>query len=397
MEHNKNSESPPGASTPATGTGLFYKDGREIPPTHPDHGPMHLIPRQEDGSIAAYYYCSKAELYDAQVPAPPPRRQRRDGFTPERQAQFLDYVRGGASGREAARMVGISHTTAYNLHNSPDGAAFARAWDEAARVTDIVLEDTGYDRAVNGQEEVVYYKGERVGTRVKYDNNLLMKLLRARLPLKYAPLSEIEGWLRHRGIAPPADVDGALDRLREAEAGWSSRLPGEEKPARLPDQTAAAPTVHPERVEGPSCRSGQEDEDGPSTDPGRTNQESEDASVPSMSSTSPGTVPTENPAAASTSSTSPGTGQQEDPAAASTSSTSSETGQQEDLAAASTSSTSSTSSGTGQEAADSAMSSASTGIEPEAPSADRGAKPPDPDDGSLLYYRPPPRPRLTSL
>jgi hypothetical protein len=369
MEHSKNSGSPDDPPPPAQGTGLFHKDGTEIPTTHPDHGPMHLIPRQEDGSIAAYYYCSKAELYDMQVPAPPPRRHRRhrrDGFTAERQAQFLDHVRGGASGREAARKVGISHTTAYNLYNSPDGAAFRAAWDEAAKVTDIVLEDTAVDRAVNGQEETVYHKGEPVGVRWKYDNNLLMKLLRARLPLKYAPLSEIEGWLRHRGIAPPADVEGALDRLRAAEAEWGSRLPGDKHPARLADETNSPDrsvrpepdrSVRPELVEGPPPPSEEEKEDGPSTGSGRAEADADTPSLRSTSSTSPGTGQAEDPVDASMSSTSPGTGRAEDPADASMSSTSS---------------------GNGQDA-----------VQPGA-----GADAPAPDDGSLIYYRPPPRPRL---
>lgn len=345
MEQSQNSES--SDDPPGEGTGLFYKDGTEMPPTHPDHGPMHLLPRQEDGRIAAYYYCSKAELYDAEVPAPPPRRQRRDGFTPERQEQFVEAVRGGACGREAARLVGISPTTAYNLYNSPDGAAFHAAWDEAARVTDIVLEDTAFDRAVNGQEEIVYHQGQRVGVRWKYDNNLLMKLLRARNPLKYAPLSEIEGWLRHRGIAPPADVDGALERLRAAEAEWGSRLPGEEAPARLADQPAAAALLHG-GGRGPGLP---EEETGPRLSPGNVAKSSQ----PLDRSTS---APEEAPEA-STSSTSPETGQPEDAADASISSTSSGNGQ-EDLR----------------------------------PDADPQ---PAPDDESLGYYRPPPRPRLTSL
>jgi hypothetical protein len=367
MEQKPNTKAPAAQSLPAEsapakaqGSGLFYKDGREIPPTHPDHGPMHLLPRQEDGTFAAYYYCSKAELYDARIQGPPPRRHRRDGFSAERQEQFLEHVRGGASGREAARKVGISHTTAYNLYNSPDGAAFRAGWDEAAKVTDIVLEDTGFDRAVNGQEEIVYYKGQRVGVRWKYDNNLLMRLLRARLPLKYAPLSEIEGWLRQRGVAPPADVDGALDRLRAAEAEWGSRLPGEEAPARLADGTAAAPTVRTELVEGPACLSDDENRERPSTGSGRTDRDADGPSDASTSSTSPATGQSEDPADASMSSTSPGSGQPEVPVDASMSSTSS---------------------GNAQEA--------------RPPDSDRSA--PAPDDGSIQYYRPPPRPRLTSL
>ncbi|HEX8513080.1 MAG TPA: hypothetical protein VF688_08225 [Allosphingosinicella sp.] len=369
MERKQNSDSRPAEQAPATapppaepgpapakGSGLFDKAGNELHPTHPDHGPMHLIPRQEDGRIATYYYCSKAELYDMQIPAPPPRRQRRDGFTPERQEQFLEYVRGGASGREAARRVGISPTTAYNLYNSPDGAAFRAGWDEAARVTDIVLEDTAFDRAVNGQEEIVFHKGQRVGTRWKYDNNLLMKLLRARNPLKYAPLSEIEGWLRHRGIAPRADVDGALDRLRDSEAEWGRRLPGEEETrARLAPPPA-------EGGEAPRVASGVEQS---GADP--DSRSAGGRASPDDDSNESGPI---EPDCAS-----PRIGQPEAAPDASTSSTSPRIEQPE---AAADASTSSTSPGIGQEAARS-------GADPNGPA---------PDDGSIIYYRPPPRPRL---
>jgi hypothetical protein len=406
MEHNENSESPDSPPPPelvpaqAGGSGFFYKDGREMPPTHPDHGPMHLLPRQEDGSFATYYYCSKAELYDAEVAAPPPRRQRRDGFTAERQEQFLEAVRGGASGREAARLVGISPTTAYNLYNSADGAAFRAAWDEAARVTDIVLEDTAFDRAVNGQEEIVYHQGERVGVRWKYDNNLLMKLLRARNPLKYAPLSELEGWLRHRGIAPPPDADGALDRLRAAEAEWGRRLPGEAPLPRLADRTGAVPqpvrpdapkTVRPELEacperlpqagsrRGPSVRSQASGEDGPSTGSGRT-EGAAAGTAPLCSASSSEAQPI--------ASTSLDNEQAEDAAVASTSSTSSESGQAADAVA----STSSTSLSTDRPEDPEVESTSSTSSE----SGQAGNAPPPAEapDGTLVPYYPPPIPRI---
>jgi len=214
-----------------TGTGLFYRNGDEIPPTHPDHGPMHLIPRQEDGSFAAYYYCSNQELACMESPAPPPRRHRRDGFSPERQEAFVRHLRDTGSITDAAHLTGVARSTVYNLLNSPGADAFRAALEEALKGTDILLEATALERAIKGQEEIVYHQGRRVGVRWKYDNRLLMSLLRARNPLKYAPLSEIEGWLARRGVAPPADLEGALDRLAAAEAEWGRRLPGEPLPA----------------------------------------------------------------------------------------------------------------------------------------------------------------------
>lgn len=219
-------EIPPPEEFKPTGTGFFYKSGREIPPTHPDHGPMHLVPRQEDGSFAAYYYCSKEELEG--LPAPPPRRHRRDGFSFDRQDTFIQNLRNCGSITDAARLTGISRTAVYNLLNSPDADAFRDAVSEALKGMDVLLEATAFERAIHGQEEIVYYEGRRVGVRWKYDNRLLMSLLRARNPLKYAPLTELEGWLKLRGVEPAADVEGALDRLAAAEADWGRRLPGED-------------------------------------------------------------------------------------------------------------------------------------------------------------------------
>src|SRR5437868_973237 len=35
-------------------SGFYYLSGAPVPPTHPDHGPMHLLPRKPDGGFAAY-------------------------------------------------------------------------------------------------------------------------------------------------------------------------------------------------------------------------------------------------------------------------------------------------------------------------------------------------------
>lgn len=222
-------EVPPAEEFKPTGTGFFYKSGREIPPTHPDHGPMHLLPRQEDGSFATYYYCSKEELEG--IPGPPPRRQRHDGFSPNRQEAFILNLRNTGSITDAAHLTGIARSTVYNLLNSPDAGVFREAVEEALKGVEFLLEATALERAIHGQEEIVFHQGRRVGVRWRYDNRLLMSLLRARNPLKYAPLNEIEGWLRRRGLERPVDIEGALDRLAAAEAEWGRRLPGEEQPA----------------------------------------------------------------------------------------------------------------------------------------------------------------------
>lgn len=55
-------------------------------------------------------------------------RQRRDGWTPERQLKFLDALTATRSVTAAARAVGMSRESAHRLRGRRDGALFAHLW-----------------------------------------------------------------------------------------------------------------------------------------------------------------------------------------------------------------------------------------------------------------------------
>ena len=117
-----------------------------------------------------------------------PETPRHDGFTPERQAAFLDALAASGSISAAAQAVGLSRTAIYNLRNREDeaGAAFRAAWDARLRQAVAVLAETAFDRAINGVEEPVFHKGEQVGTRIRHNDRLLMFLLKSLDPETYA-------------------------------------------------------------------------------------------------------------------------------------------------------------------------------------------------------------------
>jgi hypothetical protein len=124
----------------------------------------------------------------------------------------------------------MSRQSARDLYNR--SAPFRAAWDEAAKLCVGVLGETAFERAVNGVQEQVWYKGQMVGYREKHDNRLLMFLLRVRDPLNYAPLDDLQGWQRHRAIEGGNQGLGpTLDRLAAAEKAWSE---AETEPPRLP-------------------------------------------------------------------------------------------------------------------------------------------------------------------
>lgn len=93
-------------------------------------------------------------------------------FTPRRRAKFCDQLAHHGNVRLAAKAAGVSPQTAYRARRScPDLAA---CWDAALVLARDVAEQVLADRALNGVEEAVYYHGEEVATRRRYDSRLLL-------------------------------------------------------------------------------------------------------------------------------------------------------------------------------------------------------------------------------
>jgi hypothetical protein len=97
---------------------------------------------------------------------------RHDGWTPARRTQFLDHLAGKGSVRAACARVGMSREAAYRLRRRE--ALFARGWDAALVLARAASAEELADRALDGVEEEIWYRGELVGTRRKYDNRLLL-------------------------------------------------------------------------------------------------------------------------------------------------------------------------------------------------------------------------------
>ena len=62
----------------------------------------------------------------------PARRSRRDGWTPERRAKFLDCLATTANVKLACAVTGLSRQSAYRLQARDP--AFAAAWNQALRM-----------------------------------------------------------------------------------------------------------------------------------------------------------------------------------------------------------------------------------------------------------------------
>ena len=109
-----------------------------------------------------------------------PRRARHDGWTLARQRRFIDALAVTANVTAAAAAAGIDRRSVYNLRRaSPSfAAAFAQALDEGLDN----LVDIAVARCTEGVLEPVFWKGQQVATRRRYNDRLLIFLLRLHRP-----------------------------------------------------------------------------------------------------------------------------------------------------------------------------------------------------------------------
>lgn len=101
-----------------------------------------------------------------------------------KRAKFLDILAQTGKVAESARAVGFT-TTAYLHKIRREDEDFAELWDQAIEAAGDVLEAEAHRRAVDGIVDNLYYKGEIVGQKLLYSDQLLMFLLRGTRPEKY--------------------------------------------------------------------------------------------------------------------------------------------------------------------------------------------------------------------
>lgn len=183
----------PAAHIPATQRGLAHDAGRGWVPGDRDIGlpddRLSRIPSQQDDmwdpalteeeNDHAWRYTKWREA-EARAQAvfaalwPGLDTAATNQLTPERQVQFLSVLATNGNVRAACTAVGTSAHTAYKLRRRDP--LFARGWAGALAAARVHVDAVIHDRALNGIEEPVLYRGEVVATRRRYDNRLLLAL-----------------------------------------------------------------------------------------------------------------------------------------------------------------------------------------------------------------------------
>jgi hypothetical protein len=113
---------------------------------------------------------------------PVPLRSRRDGWTAQRQSDFLGYLAETGSVMAAAEMVGMSRKGAYQLRAMPGAESFAAAWDAALWLPERKV--TVADEEFLAHEGLIclrFFRGRYRGSHQVPDTSACMRLLRRSL------------------------------------------------------------------------------------------------------------------------------------------------------------------------------------------------------------------------
>ena len=120
---------------------------------------------------------------------------------------FLNYYIERGTISKAAQKAGLSRQAHYNWLKNDTNGRYHKAFEQAEKMAADLLEEEAFRRAVEGDLQVVYYKGEEVGRRRVYSDNLLSLLLKGKKP-QYRENTEINNNVT-------IDMSDAISAMRE--------------------------------------------------------------------------------------------------------------------------------------------------------------------------------------
>ena len=171
------------------------------------------------------------------------RRPRKDGWTPQRQQDFIACLAETGCVQRAASHAGMTVQSCYRLRRAPGGENFAAAWDVALHHAARLLLDVAFERAFNGTEEPVFdHHGQHIGRRMRHSERLMMFLLRAYMPERFRHAHR-DGRAPDEALPPaPPPVQAMIERLAPEEPAAPQALMA---PEELEDALFVADTLPP--------------------------------------------------------------------------------------------------------------------------------------------------------
>ena len=136
-------------------------------------------------------------------------------MTPKKREKFLALLGEYGNVSKAAAEAKVSRTGIYNLRDSDP--AFAAAFDAAVKLGIAALEDEAKRRAFEGYDKPVFYQGAQCGVAREYSDTLMIFLLKAHDPDKYAERTKsdvtLTGEISHRRATPEEAAEAIRKRI----------------------------------------------------------------------------------------------------------------------------------------------------------------------------------------
>lgn len=172
----------------------------------------------------------------------PRKRERHDGWTPERQRAFVAALADTGCVSIACRMVNMSQPSHYHLRRQPGAESFRAAADAAHTLGLQVVKDEAFDRALHGQLVPVFVGGKLMGFRRKKNDRLLMFILRHYGQDAQGRKTTIN-YFSTRATAGAAATPLPLAGEGEPRSGEGEGMTGETRTAALAAAEASTTTV----------------------------------------------------------------------------------------------------------------------------------------------------------
>jgi hypothetical protein len=175
----------------------------------------------------------------------PRQRNRRTGWSPERQKLFIFALSRCGSVTRSARSVGMTARSAYRLAHAPGAEDFVRAWDRAFEKGLARIRADALQTALGGAFVPVFRRGKLVRVEHRRSDALALAVLAAREPPEQDPLRRTMQSRRAYWADVRAHDREQAEKQRQAEAVWAEhqalldRIEAEQRSCRR----AAAPRI----------------------------------------------------------------------------------------------------------------------------------------------------------
>ena len=181
------------------------------------------------------------------LPATVTTRARHDGWTPQKQHDFMAALAESGCVTDACAAVGMSPKSAYRLRARPDALVFRQSWDIALDFAVRRLGEAALSRALHGTVRPVYFQGEQVGERRYFDERLTMFILRTRDPVRFGAWRD--KFAARQAPDGPAQLLGyALDIVQSQDEQEAAEMA-----SAVAARHAEADPAMPEALAGPAA------------------------------------------------------------------------------------------------------------------------------------------------